>query len=158
MTLFSNRWILLILISCLPALAQATDPSCNSVSSRELEGFFSRQSQWTEVESSSSYNIAQSKVIRIILNFSQIQNSTVLMGRQRMGQVNQICKISGNQIKIISGNNEIIVSKVARDRIRSQMRILGRNYTYFYVPSASVIGEQLSELETESSEQSTAVM
>ncbi len=148
MTFLTNRLSLLFVIYSFPLYSMAQNNNCPEVPQQELMSFFSNQNEWTEVESKDSNQIAKNPAIRIKVNFNQITQSTVVMGKKRFGKVDQICQVSATELKIIAGNNKIRISKISGNRILSHMKVFGKDYTYFYLPTHLVDGaDQLSQLD-----------
>ncbi len=135
-------------------LANAAQANCVPPTSQQLRNFFNGQSQWTEVNSHTTRNIAERNPVFINLNFSNPARSTVRWGSKSGGQIEALCQINGSSLQIITrhrlaGQVRFTLTRHAGGLISSQSNFPGIGQ-YFYRPDSQVIRpERISEVPRE---------
>ncbi len=143
-------------------IAIGVQANCVSPTSQQLRQFFNGQSQWTEVNSHTSHNIAERNPVFINLNFSNPAASTVRWGSNSGGRIEALCRINGSSLQIVTrhrlaGRVQFTLTRHAGGLISSQSNFPGIGQ-YFYRPNSQVIRpERLSEVPREEVSEGEAV-
>lgn len=139
MFLRKTTFSILLMLLILPILSAAGTGNCKPVEKKTLARFFANEKKWTEVESPDSNKIASDPVIRISLDFTNIDKSQVKVGKKKLAQVADICLISENELQVITNKAHIRISQIGDQHLRSDMKVLGKKLTYYYLPSDMVV-------------------
>lgn len=132
--LFCFLWIV-------PSWAMRGD--CHIPTPEQLEEFFEKSNEWTEVESDSSHRIAYRKVIRLKINFKNPLESQIYKGDQSMGPIRSLCfNQKKNTLYLEAQERDIALSKMPNGALKSELRVYGFTFTYYYRPDTVVVKDQ----------------
>jgi len=107
---------------------------CQTPTTHELQAFFEFNPHWTEVKGKSN-QIAERRVIRVEINFSNPTRSQITMDGRSQGRIREVCIISEDRIAIVSSRGTAYLERAASGHLVAEIG----PFQFYHLPDQLVV-------------------